>query len=428
MRWSNRSKYVLYISILHLVLIGLVYKLLNEDKPLFIASEIFLLLSAVASIQLYRNFMQPIEFVRSGIEAIKDQDFSIKFVSTGKGEVDTLIEVYNLMIDQLREERTRLHEQHFFLEKLIEASPISIIIFDFDGRIAVCNEQARTQFGKEKLVGLLPEETGYALLADMTQIPDGESRILKTNGIATFKVQRSHFMDRGFNRSFFMIEELTSEILESEKNAYGKVIRMMAHEVNNTLGATDSILQTAQGYQPAEDYTDIRDALQIASDRNRQLTRFMRNFADVVRLPAPMQEETELNGFTSELGRFMEPLAARRGVHIRCFLSSEKIVKRMDRAQMEQVLVNVVKNAIEACRPGQEIRLVISETSLEVMNNGKSIDPETASQLFNPFFSTKRDGQGIGLTLTREILLNHGFAFSLATRQDGWTVFQILFS
>lgn len=231
MRLSTKTKYIAYIAIVHLVLVLLVYQLLFENKPLFIASEVFLLLSAGMSIVLYNNFMQPIQFVKSGIEAIKDKDFSIKFVPTGKGEVDVLIEVYNMMIDQLREERIKLNEQHFFLEKLIEASPISIIILDYDDRIESLNSKAKAQFEQVggSLIGKKPEETELPLLIELAGILDGESRLIKTNGIATFKAQRSHFIDRGFRRSFLMIEELTNEILESEKNAYGKVIRMMAH-------------------------------------------------------------------------------------------------------------------------------------------------------------------------------------------------------
>ncbi|GGM84729.1 sensor histidine kinase [Dyadobacter beijingensis] len=426
MRLSTKTKYIAYITILHLVLILLVYKLLFENKALFIVSEIFLLASAGASILLYNNFMQPIQFVKSGIEAIKDKDFSIKFVPTGKGEVDVLIEVYNMMIDQLREERIKLNEQHFFLEKLIEASPISIIILDYDDRIESLNSKGKGQFEQHNvaLTGKKLEETGLPLLIELAGILDGESRMVKTNGVATFKAQRSHFMDRGFRRSFLMIEELTNEILESEKNAYGKVIRMMAHEVNNTLGATDSILQTTTHLLPDADYRDVKDALHVASERNQQLTRFMRNFADVVRLPAPAPEHTDIGLLTRDVAVFMQHAASLRNVRVHSETAGE-VFWKVDKGQMEQVLINVVKNAIEACGSGQEVRIVASAEQVVVRNNGKPIDPEVSSKLFNPFFSTKRDGQGIGLTLTREILGNHGFAFALQTGTDGWTEFRI---
>lgn len=425
MRLSTKTKYIAYIAVLHLVLILLVYKLLFENKALFIASEVFLLVSAGASIALYNNFMQPIQFVKSGIEAIKDKDFSIKFVPTGKGEVDVLIEVYNMMIDQLREERIKLNEQHFFLEKLIEASPISIIILDYDDRVESLNSKGKSQFEQDNtLAGKKLSEADLPLLNELAGMRDGESRLIKTNGIATFKAQRSHFMDRGFRRSFLMIEELTNEILESEKNAYGKVIRMMAHEVNNTLGATDSILQTTTHLLPDTDYRDIKDALHVASERNHQLTRFMRNFADVVRLPAPVFERTDMAALTRDVAVFMHNAASLRNVKVQSE-SEENVFWNVDKGQMEQVLINVVKNAVEACEGGQEVRIKTSNDRIVIRNNGKPIDPDVSINLFNPFFSTKRDGQGIGLTLTREILGNHGFGFALETGPDGWTEFRI---
>ncbi|KQS30810.1 PAS domain-containing sensor histidine kinase [Dyadobacter sp. Leaf189] len=427
MRLSTRAKYISYIAVLHLVLIILVANLLSENKPLFIASEVFLLLSAAASIQLYRNFMQPIQFVKSGIEAIKDKDFSIKFVPTGKGEIDTLIEVYNLMIDQLREERTRLHEQHFFLEKLIEASPISIVILDYDEKIDSLNHKAQEQFGAvaEQLHGKALNETNLPLLHELVDMQDGDSRVVKTNGVVTFKVQRSHFMDKGFKRSFLMIEELTNELLVSEKNAYGKVIRMMAHEVNNTLGATDSILQTTRNILTDPGFTELKEALGVASERNGRLTRFMRNFADVVRLPTPNRATADLSLLVRDVSTFMQAAASERQVSIQLFLPEAPIVKSVDTGQMEHVLVNVIKNAMEACAPGNVIGIHLTQSLLLIKNNGTPIEQEVNASLFNPFFSTKKDGQGIGLTLTREILVNHNFGFSLKTEEYGWTVFRI---
>jgi len=428
MRWSTKTKYIVYILALHLVLILLVYKILFQDKILFIASEIFLLISIAASIRIYQNFMQPNEFVKSGIEAIKDKDFTIKFVPTGKGEVDSLIEVYNLMIDQLREERTKLNEQHFFLEKLIAASPISIIIMDFDDKIESLNAKAAERFKLDPndFKGKTLAETHLELLTGLENMLDGESRIVKTNSIETFKVQRSHFMDKGFKRSFLMIEELTSEMYESEKRAYGKVIRMMAHEVNNTLGATDSILQTTRSYLVSEEFFDLKEALRIASERNMRLTRFMRNFADVVRLPSPNKEHIDMSQLAKDVVVFMQSYAGENGVVLET-RSETPVYIEADAGQMEQVLVNVIKNAIQSCEEGNIVNLVFSQHQLMVRNNGKPISQLESGQLFNPFYSSKPDGQGIGLTLSREILLNHGFHFSLKTNQDGWTEFVISF-
>lgn len=428
MKIPLRFRYILFIGILHVVLMLMAYVLLR-DKPLyFIGSEVFIFISIIISFQIYKDFSRPIAFVRSGIEAIKDQDFTIKFVQTGKIEVDILIDVYNLMIDQLRTERTRLNEQHFFLEKLIEASPIAILIMDFDERITLVNEKAKNLFQKKDdfWTGKTLPELHFDLFAQLDDLQDGESRTVKINSVETYKVQRSHFMDQGFRRSFLMIEELTADILESEKKAYGKVIRMMAHEVNNTLGATDSILQTTRNYLTDDSFSDLSEALAIASERNKKLAVFMRNFADVVRLPAPHKDVTNVAQLLKSVGLFMRSSAEQRGVAIEINIeTNQPMVATLDAGQMEQVFVNVIKNAIEACKSGDVIQLQISDEAILIKNNGKPIAGETASQLFNPFFSTKRDGQGIGLTLTKEILLNHGFSFSLTSGNAGWTVFEI---
>ncbi|MDQ1089888.1 PAS domain-containing sensor histidine kinase [Siphonobacter sp. SORGH_AS_1065] len=425
MKLSNRLQYIFYITALHLLLMGLVYQLLFQNKALFIATEVILVLSIGVAIHLYQSFNQPIAFIRSGIEAIKDKDFTVKFVPTGKGEVDTLIEVYNLMIDQLREERTRLQEQHFFLDKLIEASPVSLLILDFDERIAVLNPVALQTFGTA-VVGKKLENAENALLLQMSHMTDGESQILKTDGVQAYKVQRSHLMDQGFRRSFFMLEELTTELYKTEKAAYGKVIRMMAHEVNNTLGATDSILQTTLHSLPEPEFSDFIEALRVASQRNGRLSQFMRNFADVVRLPQPRKETMSLNALAEQVSVFMRASATAQAVTIHTPQSLEPCSLYADVAQLEQVLVNIYKNAIEA--DGSEIRTEIRAHELCIFNNGKPITSEESSQLFNPFYSSKSNGQGIGLTLIREILVNHGYNFTLKTQSNGWTVFRIEFA
>ena len=411
-----------------MALIFLAFKWLSENKFYFIAFEILIIISIIFSIQILRAFSRPVEFVRSGIEAIKDKDFTIKFVPTGKSEVDVLIEVYNLMIDQLREERTRLNEQHFFLEKLIEASPIAILIFDFDERISQINGKARQQFTNEPgfFIGKKLNELNVSLLNQLADLEDGESKTVKVNGVETYKVQRSHFMDQGFRRSFLMIEELTKDILESEKRAYGKVIRMMAHEVNNTLGATDSILQTTRNYLSEDSFLDLREALGVASERNQKLALFMRNFADVVRLPGPRKEQIDIAALLKNTGIFMRSFAEQKQINLQVNIKEqENLLVYADPGQLEQVFVNVIKNAVDVCGEGKSIIIEIIDSQILIKNNGLPISEEVGNQLFNPFFSSKKDGQGIGLTLTKEILLNHGFSFSLRSDTEGWTAFTI---
>ncbi|WP_461101987.1 sensor histidine kinase [Spirosoma koreense] len=425
MSFPLRTRYLVYISVVHLALVGLIGWVLREQKLLFITSEVLILLSGYVAVRIYRAFQQPSEFIASGIEAIRDKDFTVKFVPTGNQEVDELITVYNLMIDQLRQERTRQVEQQFFLEKLIEAAPIAILIFDFDGRVASVNPRASKLLSvqSDDVVGKALADLGYSLLAQMADLTDGESRLMKPNGMETYKVIRSNFMDRGFRRSFLIIEELTPEILASEKKAYSKVIRMMAHEVNNSIGAVNSILDVTQSYVSEP---DVQHAVRVAIERNDRLNLFMRRFADIVRLPLPQKRSADISEITRNVVRLLQPQAESRGVAL-TYRPGEANIRFIDVEQIEQVLVNVVKNALEACDAGHRVEVMSSGQYVSIRDNGQPIPETVAANLFNPFFSTKPEGQGIGLTLTREILLNHQFPFSLKTNHDGWTEFLIEF-
>lgn len=427
-RVSLRVQFLLYIIIVHLGLIYLIFQWVYKDKLIFIASEVIVLLSVFVAVYLYNNFRKPIEFIAQGIESIRDKDFTTKFVPTGKSEIDQLITVYNLMIDQLREERTRQMEQQFFLEKLIDAAPIAILVFDYDERISAVNPRAIEwlQLPGQALIGKAVQAIDHPLAAQLASLADAESRTIKVNGIETYRVQKSHFMDRGFRRSFIIVAEMTQAILETEKLAYGKVIRMMAHEVNNSIGAVNSILDVTKSVLEEDEQADVCHAVQVAIERNDRLNLFMRRFADVVRLPVPQPANNDWVEVTRSVVQLMMPRAEADGLRLTFTAAVPVLYRQIDRVQMEQALVNIIKNAIEACSAGQVVAVIAQADRVVIRDNGQPIDPVVSTNLFNPFYSTKPDGQGIGLTLTREILLNHNLTFSLKTNAGGWTEFIIM--
>ncbi|MFN3851511.1 MAG: sensor histidine kinase [Spirosomataceae bacterium] len=413
---SLRTKFIVFVVLLHAITIGLSFYVFKSEKILFIFSEIFILISLFISWQLYQQLIQPISFLMSGANAIKDRDFNVKFLKTGRYEMDELIEVYNQMIDEIRHERTQQEEQHYFLEKLVKTSPTGIIIFDYDGKIMAINPRA------ESIISRVP------ILETIKSIPekqvDGET--FYHNG-ETYKIQKAQFIDRGFPRFFVMIEELTTQILAAEKKAYGKVIRMMAHEVNNSIGAVNSIIDTTLQLQNED--SEIREALQIAIERNNNLNYFMRNFADVVRLPEPRLERTDLIVTIRKVIKLIEFRLLNKKINLHFEEYPETFFINIDVQQFEQVLINIIKNAIESIENEGEILIKLSKKnkSLQIIDNGKGVPQGIESQLFTPFFTTKKDGQGIGLTLIREILVNHGFEFSLKTFSENKTIFEIKF-
>ncbi|MEJ7557711.1 MAG: ATP-binding protein [Pedobacter sp.] len=416
-----KTKYILFISVLHLAFLGLSYLILKQDKIIFFISEVLIIISVIISIGLYQQLIQPLSYLKEGINAIKDRDFSVKFLPTGKKEMDELIQVYNEMMDALREERTRQEEQHFFLEKLIYTSPTGIIVLDYDHQIKQINPKAT------KILAEGEEQ----FLRDIESLKPGESRTFKIGVMNTYKIQKSNFVDRGFARVFIMIEELTAEIFEAEKKAYGKVIRMMAHEVNNTVGPVNSILNVALGTDDLwvdAPRSALKNAIQVAVERNQNLNLFMRNFADLVKLSPVNRLTVSLNRLILTVVDLMKIKADQQKIGLELHLPLNEVLIHADALQMEQVLINIIKNAMESIEFGGLIKITLDAGLRQVVfnDNGKGITPEHAEMLFSPFFSTKKDGQGIGLTLVREILHNHGYGFSLKTLEQGNTAFTIV--
>jgi len=423
---SLRAKIVAYLILIHGVLAVISYFVLRENRLWLLAVEALFALSIALGFLLVRSFFVPLELIRTGAELISERDFTSQFRPVGQPEMDALIEIYNRMIGRLREERLKAQEQHYFLDRILNASPAGIVTLDFDGHVSLLNPSA------SELLGLSEEESLGRDLAELpgdgaglAEVPLGESRVL-THGRRRLKVAHAELFDRGFPRGFLILEELTEELRASEKAAYGKLIRMMSHEVNNSVGPVSSLLDSFRGYSDQlgdEDRQDFTNAVTVAITRLERLGAFVNGFAEVVRLPAPDRRPCDVRQLLDEILVLLRPELERR--HIQCTWEKAEPLAPidLDRNQFEQVLVNVLKNAMESIGEDGQIALRLAWEStrpvLRIADTGPGIPEEIRSLLFTPFFSTKRDGRGLGLTLIQEILTRHGFDFGLENRVEG---------
>ena len=429
---SLRLKFLLFVVIIHAVLIGLAAQLRTTNAPLFIGSEVLLLVSIILTVQLYRGFVRPFQLIAAGTAAIQAKDFSMKFVPVGQREMDQLITVYNQMIDALRRERISQHEKSVLLERLIQASPAGILILDFEGKIESLNAAAERFLDQPAaaVVGQLPADLPGAWGPALASLTENAPQALRLSGLATYRAHAAHFLDRGFTRRFILLEELTQELIKQEKQAYEQLIRMMSHEINNSIGAINSILHSFYYYKDQlapDDQPDYTQALDVSIARNTQLANFIGSFARLVRLPPPAPAPTDVHALLHGIGRLLQPQSEQRRVTWHWDLSEELLVVKLDAQQLEQALLNIVKNALEAI--GESGNIWVYTTAqppcIVIENDGPGLSSEVRSRLFTPFFSTKRDGQGIGLTLVRDVLLAHGFLFRLEPTAAGRTAFTI---
>ena len=384
----------------------------------------------MVSFRLYRSFIKPLELISLGIESIKSKDFSTKFVKVGHFELDQLVNMYNQMIDALREERVNRQEQHFMLSQLIEASPIGIVILNFDEEITDLNPSALALFDikRDKLKGKKISSIRNELIKKLDFLNESDAQIFSLSNGKKFRCQKSFFIDRGFEHYFILIQELTQELMETEKQSYEKIIRVMAHEVNNSIGAVNSILDSLKFYSNQlneEDQSDYNNAIDVSIDRNIHLNQFLKSFADLIKLAKPNREQCNLVELLKNVVMLQEVSLNKNNINL-IDISSEPLNVSIDVQQMEQVFINIIKNAAESIGKNGAITIKFRHKSVAIIDNGAGILPENENQLFKPFFSTKSDGQGIGLMLIREILMNHKFKFSLKT-ENKLTEFRIEF-
>ena len=428
-----KSFFFILAFLLIAVWIILLFVATQENGWKFYLIEGIVTFSLFYLIYFYRKVVKPLNSIAGGMDLLQAQDFSSRLSPVGQREADHIVSIFNRMMNQLKEERLRLREQNHFLDLLISVSPMGVIILTLDERISMANKAALEfldEGTEEDIMNKTMDELSGSLAEELNRIPKDTTVTIRLSDSRIYRCSRLSFIDRGFAHPFYLIESLTSEVMKAEKKAYEKVIRMIAHEVNNSVAGITSTLDTIDdALQTIDDTEDIREVMKVCVERSYSMSRFITNFADVVKIPEPQKEEVHLNDRVTACKIFMENLCQNRDIDLHLELCEENPMVSMDTSLFEQVLINIIKNATESIDTNGKIfiRTSASPLMLEIGDTGKGISKEVEAKLFTPFFSTKPNGQGIGLIFIREVLMKHGYTFSLRTYPDGITRFRICF-
>ena len=423
--------------LLALLLLGawgiLFFFVLKEKGTLVYVGEAVVTVSLIVLVYFYRKVVQPLNSIANGMDLLREQDFSSRLAPVRQAEADRIVDMFNRMMDQLKNERLRLREQNHFLDLLINVSPMGVVILDFDGKISMLNMAAMRFLGytvADELAGKSFQDLDAPLAGEIARLPRDTVETIRLSDAMIYRCSRLSFIDRGFAHPFVLIESLTTEVVKAEKKAYEKVIRMIAHEVNNTTAGITSTLETVgEALKEMDDTEDIQEVMKVCVERCYGMSRFITNFANVVKIPEPSLEQVRLNDRVTACRMFMETVCRDRRITFHNELCPENPTVRIDTVLFEQVLVNIIKNAAESIGECGDIyiRTTASPVTLEIADSGKGISREVEAKLFSPFFSTKPNGQGIGLIFIREVLTKHGCTFSLRTYSDGLTRLRISF-
>ena len=393
--------YFLLLAVGIVLLAGVaLFATFRSHPTLFYVTEGFVVLILFYLWYFYRKTIRPYDTLIGGMELVRELDLTTRLAPSGQHETDIIVRTFNDLLGRLRSEHLRLEEQYTFLNLLIDASPMGVIQCDLDGNTTSMNPAAR------EMLSPSIEDTIHAL-------PLGETTTVRIpGGPQLFRISHLSFPDRGFQHPFFLIESLTSEIRLAEKAAYERVIRMIAHEVNNSVAG---IIGSLTGDE---------------AERLTALSSFVSRFAEVVKIPQPQLQLCDLSEEVEACRPFLENLCTQAHVHIDFHLTDEAVPVHLDTVLFQQVLINIVKNAVESIGTTQGLVTleVTTPATLTITDNGHGIPPAIAKNLFTPFFSTKPQGQGLGLLLIRDILTSHHCTFNLLTDpEDHLTRFTIQF-
>ena len=456
-----RQRLVAYVLASHLVFLGATLWFWQHQPLVVVGVELLLLASGALGLHLVSRALQPLEHARRFRDLLQDRNYAARLQDQPDDELAGLVRLFNDMLHALYKERVEVGEQRGFLERLLEATPSAVVVFDFDGRVSLLNASALALLGLRDPVGhplsdwqdgpgafadgldAAGRKRAAGLVAALMALPAGEGSLLVDDDGRRYRAQRGQFFDRGFARDFLLVEELTEALESSEKATYEKLVRVLAHEVNNTVAATGSVLESVAAHlsrQGSADDAGFGTAIEAVRRRNAGLGEFIERFTRVVKMPAAQPQPTAIGAMVDDIVQlYREPCRA-RGIEIRWERRDAVPMQALDRNLMDQALLNIVKNAMEAAESssrehgdrGGHVRVELAvdpdrRVRLSVRDSGDRLGEVPAGQMFTPFFTTKKGGQGIGLLFVREVLNRHGLSYRLAPTGQGETRFDIWF-
>lgn len=363
--------------------------------------------------------------VRDGIESMRDRDFSISIGHVSDDDLGKLVVAYNSIGELLRRERMDLYQRELLLDTVIQTTPLVTVLTNSSGQIVFSNLAARQLFHEgRKLEGL-----NLATLLDSSPAPlreaiGGEGDRLFTmevdGGSEVFHLSQRQFHLNSQPHRLVMLKQLTRELAAQEVVIWKKVIRVIAHELNNSLAPISSLAHSGQllAEQAAGQATaPLRRVFTTIADRAAHLTSFIEGYASFAKLPLPRVAPVIWSHF---LARLQDTVPFRTDGPVPDTRVS------FDANQMEQVMINLLKNAAESGSPADGITVSTREPPgsflIEVADRGSGLSEAVLRDALLPFYSTKAAGTGLGLTLCREIVDAHGGRISLANRPDGGAI------
>jgi two-component system nitrogen regulation sensor histidine kinase NtrY len=373
-----------------------------------------------AASSLRHRIVFPLQTMANLLEAMRESDFSFRARGARRDDPlgETLLEI-NALADTLRDERLESLEAGALLRTVMAEIDVAVFAFDDARRLRLANRAGERLLGRpsEQLMGKTADELSLAACLDGTS--PQVLNIAFPGGSGQWEVRSGPFRQGGLPHRLVVLSDVNVPLRQQERDAWHRLIRVLGHELNNSLAPIKSIAGSlesiaSQDPLPGDWRDDMRRGLSIIATRTDALSRFTGAYAALARLPRPNLQQVDLSALVERVAR----LETRRAIHVQ---PGDTVTLRADPDQLEQLLINLMRNAADAAlETGGGVRVGChrngSRVSVVVEDEGPGL--ANPSNLFVPFFTTKPQGSGIGLVLGRQIAEAHGGTLTLEPRQS----------
>ena len=384
--------------------------------------------SAITSFVTSRKMRAKVAYM---LDALEDKELNFRF-----DEKRWRGRKFNRTLNRLRnifdKERHEIIEQEKYFGLMLDHVKTGIAVIEKDGRVTYCNKTALSLLGIATFGHIRQlRSVSDSLYASFRTIADGnEERASYYNesGKMTISLTASQATIGKDNVRIIAFNDISNEIAENEQQSWSKLIRVLTHEIMNTITPIASLSDTLMTFDGADD--DIRNGLSTISESSKGLIKFVDSYRNLTRVAAPVKKAFYFKELTERVINLTREQTIMSGAICTYVEKSEDVLLYADEGQITQILINLVKNAVQAEAKNIEITAEINLSEhiiINVINDGLPISKESQEEIFIPFFTTKQDGTGIGLSLSRQIMRLHNGSLKLTRSDEKGTVFTLVF-